>query len=401
MVTVEEAGKIVQSQIKDFGTESISFESALGRVLAEDLTADRDLPPYNRVSMDGIAINHNSFEKGTKNFKIIATQAAGDTPIDISEPNECIEIMTGAAIPTSTDTIIRYEDLDINDGIATIMIEDVKKGQNVHLKGTDKKQHDIVAKSCQVIDPALISMAVSVGKTNLIVKKLPRVVIITTGDELVAPNEIPSPYQIRRSNNYTIKTILQQFCIDAELLHISDDHAQTKQTIANCLDKYDVIILSGGVSAGKFDYVPQVLDELGVKKLFHQVQQRPGKPFWFGAHEKGNLVFAFPGNPVSTFMCLHRYLLPWLQKSLGLSTQNTYAALTDDVFFKPALKYFLQVKIHVNEQGQLLATALEGHGSGDYANLVDSNAFMELPVETTNFNKGEVYRVWPFKNTIY
>jgi len=401
MVTVEEAESIVHSQIKDFGTESISFENALGRVLAEDLAADRDLPPYDRVSMDGIAISYRAFESGTKSFQIKATQAAGDTPIDISEPNDCIEIMTGAAMPASTDTIIRYEDLDISNNIATLKIEDVRKGQNAHLKGTDKKQHDIVAKASQVIDPALISMAVSIGKTSLLVKKLPEIVIITTGDELVAPNETPSPYQIRRSNNYSIKTVLQHYCIDADLLHIPDDHAKTKQTLADCFNKYDVIILSGGVSAGKFDYVPQVLNELGVEKLFHQVQQRPGKPFWFGTHEKGNLVFAFPGNPVSTFMCLHRYLLPWLQKSIGLSTQNVYATLTDDVIFKPSLKYFLQVKIQVNKQGQLLATPLEGRGSGDYANLVDSNAFMELPVETTNFNKGEVYRVWPFKNLIY
>ena len=401
MVTVEEAEKIVQSQIKDFGTESISFENALGLVLAEDLTADRDLPPYNRVSMDGIAINYRAFENGTKSFKIIATQAAGDTPIHITKPDDCIEIMTGAAVPVSTDTIIRYEDIDINDSIATIIIEDVRKGQNVHIKGTDKKQHDIVARANQLIDPSLISMAVSVGKTTFLVKKLPKVVIITTGDELVAPNKAPSPYQIRRSNNYTIKTVLQQFCIDADLLHIPDDHAHTKQTITDCLDKYDVIILSGGVSAGKFDFVPQVLNELGVEKLFHQVQQRPGKPFWFGTHAKGNIVFAFPGNPVSTFMCLHRYLLPWLQSSLGLNTQKIYAALTADIFFKPALQYFLQVKLHINEQGQLLATPIEGHGSGDYANLVDSNAFMELPVGKLNFNKGEVYRVWPFKNIIY
>jgi molybdopterin molybdotransferase len=126
------------------------------------------------------------------------------------------------------------------------------------------------------------------------------------------------------------------------------------------------------------------------------VKQRPGKPFWFGSHDNGALVFALPGNPVSTFMCLHRYLLPWLEKSLGIAQQKVYAVLNEDFTFQPALQYFLQVKLVVDEHARLVAIPVEGNGSGDFANLLDTDAFMELPLERNNFTKGEVHRIWKF-----
>jgi molybdopterin molybdotransferase len=192
---------------------------------------------------------------------------------------------------------------------------------------------------------------------------------------------------------------LQQYRLDADMIHIPDDAAITEQQIEKCLREYDVIILCGGVSEGKFDYVPKALDGCGVKKLFHKVQQRPGKPFWFGKHENGVLVFAFPGNPVSTFMCLHRYLLPWLKKCLGISMQSTHAVLSEDFIFTPNLQYFLQVKLRITEKAYLVATPMVGNGSGDFANLSDTDAFMELPLERNNFTKGEVFRVWKFKES--
>ena len=149
---------------------------------------------------------------------------------------------------------------------------------------------------------------------------------------------------------------------------------------------------------GKFDYVPQALHELSVEKLFHKVHQRPGKPFWFGIHKNGVLVFALPGNPVSTFMCLYRYVLPWLKACMGLSSnQNNYAILGKDFSFAASLQYFLQVKLNINNAGNLIATPVEGNSSGDFANLLDSDAFMELPLEQNNFAKGEVFKIWPFR----
>jgi molybdopterin molybdotransferase len=400
MTTVEQAEKFILAQLKDYGNETVSFEQALGKVLAEPILADRDLPPFNRVTMDGIAVSYDALQNGINTFKIKATQAAGDEPTAIEEPNECIEIMTGAVLPASADTVIRYEDVEIRAGEAYVHVRDLKKGQNIHRQGIDKKQGDVLAAPGQMVTPAIISLAASVGKTHLPVKKLPRVVIISSGDELVDVDQTPSPYQIRKSNSYTVKAVLKQHGLQADILHIPDDPEITKTQIQQCLQNYDVLLLSGGISMGKFDYIPRALEDLQVEKIFHKVAQRPGKPFWFGRYNDGVLVFAFPGNPVATFMCLHRYFLTWLNATLGLPNQlPMYAVLDKDFEFLPALQYYLQVKLKSNQQGQLIASPVEGNGSGDFANLADTEAFLELPLERNEFKKGEVFRVWTF-NTI-
>jgi molybdopterin molybdotransferase len=397
MITVEQAERIINAQARDYGTESIPFESALSRALAEDIKADRDLPPFNRVTMDGIAISFSAFEDGIRKFKIKGTQAAGDTPIDTDNPDECIEIMTGAALPETADTVIRYEDIDIQANIAKVLINKITQGQSLHFKGADKKGGEVVAASGQLITSAIIGIAASVGKTELLVKKMPRVVIISSGDELVNVYETPSPYQIRKSNSYTLRSALHRHSLKADIQHIPDVPEMIHQKLNECLQNYDVIILTGGISMGKFDHIPNALKDLKVETLFHKVQQRPGKPFWFGKHDNGVLVFAFPGNPVAAFMCLHRYFLPWLNKSMGISEQQVaYAMLNKDFTFEPQLQYFLQVKLQINTQAQLIAEPGAGNGSGDFANLADTDAFMELPLENSNFKKGEVYRIWLF-----
>lgn len=397
MITVEQAERIIQSQLRNFGVEAIFYDTAMGRVLAENLYADRDLPPFNRSTVDGIAIDFSAYNKGLRSFKIKATQALGEEPVSITSSNECIEIMTGAALDDSVDTVIRYEDIDMADGTATIKNIGIKKGQNIHLRGRDKKQGDIVANADVFITPALVGLAASVGKTKLLVKKLPRIAVITTGDEMVSAEETPAPYQLRRSNGIVIKSVLEKYKINVDLLHLKDDIELIKNELTRCLNDYDVLLMSGGVSMGKFDYVPQVLEASGVKKLFHKVQQRPGKPFWFGASENQKLVFAFPGNPVSVFMCLHRYFIPWLEGSLGVRDPSPqYAVLQNDIHCAYPLQYFAQVKLNVNSEGELLATPVNTNGSGDFSNLIYTDAFMELPLEKNEFRKGEAYKVWRY-----
>jgi molybdopterin molybdotransferase len=267
----------------------------------------------------------------------------------------------------------------------------------VHYKGKDKKQDDLVAGVGEVITPAIISLVASVGESELRVKKLPRVVILSTGNELVDVDQAPGPFQIRRSNNYTIGAVLKARGVNADMFHLPDDEAIIKEKVAFCLENYDVLLLTGGISMGKFDHIPKALAALNVNQLFHKVQQRPGKPFWFGKHDNGQLVFAFPGNPVATFMCLHRYFLPWLNASLGVKDKlQLKAVLNNRLSFSAPLKYFLQVKLFYNEYCQLMATPVEGNGSGDFANLADTDAFMELPLERNEFKRGEVFRIWPF-----
>ncbi|MFD0793714.1 molybdopterin molybdotransferase MoeA [Mucilaginibacter litoreus] len=399
MISVEEAEKIILAQEQEYGTEVVPFEHALGRVLAENIVADRDLPPYNRATMDGIAITYQAFVQQINTFTVRSTQAAGESPVNIININECVEIMTGAALSASVDTVIRYEDIEIKGGLVFVLIDpaNIKQGQNIHQKGKDKKQGDIAAKAGLRITPAIISLAASVGKTRLKVKKLPKIIVISSGDELVDVVAEPLTYQIRRSNNYMVKAALSQHGIIADLLHIPDDPLIIAVKLKDCLQKYDVILLSGGISMGKFDYIPAALENSGAAKLFHKVTQRPGKPFWFGKHPVGTLVFAFPGNPVATFMCLHRYFLPWLNRSLNLPQPPTiYARLATDFTFTPPLQYFLQVKLNFTHEAVLTATPVEGNGSGDFANLVDTDAFIELPANRTNFKAGEVFKVWKF-----
>jgi molybdopterin molybdotransferase len=400
MVHVEQAERIILQQCKDFGTESVALDDCLGRVLAENIIADRDLPAFNRVTMDGIAIHYDSFKNGERRFKIKATQPAGENPIEINSNNECIEIMTGAVLPSTTDTVIPYEEIEIKNGIATINNEKVLSNQNIHAQGKDKKQNEILVAADQFITPTIISIAATVGKSILRVKKNPSIVIISTGDELIEINEVPTSFQIRRSNDYTMAAVLKQYGLRADLLHLPDEPNIIAGELQRCIKDYDIILLSGGVSMGKFDHVPSALENLQVKKLFHKVQQRPGKPFWFGKHDSGTVVFAFPGNPVSTFMCVHRYFLPWLKACWKVKANINYAILNQDFTFRPALQYFLQVKISINEKGELIGIPVEGNGSGDFTNLLQTDAFMELPLEGMDFKKGEVFPIWPFKQIL-
>ena len=397
MVLVEEAERIILEHCKVYGADSLPLDDCLGRVLAENIPADRDLPPFDRVTMDGIAIRYESLRQDIRTFRVKATQAAGEKPIEITADDECIEIMTGAALPSSTDTVVPYEDIDMADGLATVTADAVLSRQNIHFRGKDKKQDGVLVEAGGFITPAAITAAAAVGKTNLLVKKNPRTIIISTGDELVDIGEAPTTFQVRQSNNYGLRAALRQYGVVADMLHLPDDAAIIETRLADCVRAYDVILMSGGVSMGKFDYVPDALEKLSVKKLFHKVAQRPGKPFWFGQHTNGALVFAFPGNPVSTFLCFYRYFLPWLKASWGISSRPLYAMLHEDFIFRPPLEYFLQVRLDIDPQGQLLATPVEGHGSGDFANLQAADAFLELPMDKEEFRKGEAFPVWVFK----
>ena len=392
MITIQQATKIVLENTIDLQTETIKLENAIGRQLRENLIADRPFPPFNRVAMDGIAIRFADFENGQRTFPIIGVQAAGSSQLFVSESGVCVEVMTGAMLPKGVDTVIRYEDILIEKNQARVQVETIKNGQNVHKKGTDRTQGEILVKTGQLISPAEVGVAATVGKSELQVTKLPKVAIISTGDELVNVSEIPKPYQIRSSNVYTISTLLKQYQIKPELFHIVDNQQATIEKLRVLLNDFDVLILSGGVSKGKFDYIPAALESLNVEKLFHRVRQKPGKPFWFGKNAANKVVFALPGNPASSFMCTNRYFLPWLRASMNLQPLNyQYVTLAETFTFKANLQYFLQVKINYEKDGQMTAKPLAGKGSGDLANLADVDGFLELPAEKTDFLKGEVY----------
>lgn len=403
LISVNNALRIVLENTENFGFEIIDFLDSSGRILKEPIIADRDFPPFDRVSMDGITISSKVFDKGQREFKIEGIQAAGSEQLTLKNKNNCIEAMTGAMLPENSDAVIQYELTSIKDGIARVNTEVVKNFQNIHKKGADRKQGAILIDENTMISAAEIGVIATVGKTKVKVAKQPKVMIVSTGNELVEVSETPAEYQIRRSNVYTLVSLLQRININADTAHILDDKRTLTDKIEAFLTDYDVLIFSGAVSKGKFDYIPEVLNELGVKKLFYKVSQRPGKPFWFGKKESSNrqrtdkTVFAFPGNPVSTFVSCLKYFYPWFAKSVGLEFEEKEASLTEDFSFKPQLTCFLQVKLSLN-QGILLATPLAGKGSGDLTNLVDADAFLELPSDRTNFVKGEVFPILSYRN---
>jgi molybdopterin molybdotransferase len=395
MVSVEEAESIILGNLFKPKTTSIEIELAVGYILAETVEADRDFPPFNRVAMDGIAINFKSFMLGQRTFNLEGIQAAGMPPKKLQQENNAFEVMTGAMLPEGTDTVIRYEDLEIKDGIAKVTIDGLEPNQNIHAQSQDCKKGERLLSEGIKISPAEIALLASVGKSHVTVFQLPKTAIISTGDELVRINEQPMPWQIRRSNAYALQAAFHQMNHQADLFHISDNEDSLTQELTKIFEIYELIILSGGVSKGKYDFVPKTLEQLGIQKLFHQVSQKPGKPLWFG-RSKSHTVFALPGNPVSTYMCFYRFIKPWLEKSIGLSSEKSSAILAKDFQFKPALTFFLQVKA-INEQGKLMAYPNAGGGSGDFANLKNVNGFLELPLNKTEFKAGEVFSFYSFR----
>ena len=394
LTSVTEATRIILENSIDYGTEYVPFASANRRVLAEPLVADRDFPPFDRVTMDGIAIEWQSYANGLRRFRIESTQTAGENRHILSDAQNCIEVMTGTSLPVNTDTVIRYEDLDLEDGTAQVKTS-VKKGQNIHYRGEDREAGKAIVQAGTVQGPPEIAIAASIGAVQIGVKKLPSVVIITSGDELVAVEQTPLPHQIRSSNVHCVAALLKEYRIETEFIHIPDDLETTRQTIQSALTQYDVLILCGGVSQGKKDFIPKALQAEGVEKYFHKLSQQPGKPFWFG-RKHNKVVFALPGNPVSSFMCARRYFIPWLRKSLGLSPMDhSYAILSEAYSYHSPLTYFLQVQIF-QEGAMLMARPVTGHGSGDFTNLVNTQGFLELPKEQNEFAIGEILPLWRY-----
>jgi len=397
MIAVEQALSIILAHSHQFSCTAIPLKKAVGKVLMEDIYADRDFPPFDRVTMDGIAIKYSAYQAGQKDFKIAGVGAAGSPQIEIEEATTCVEIMTGAMLPRGADTIVRYEDLSIKDGHATIEIDTVKFAQNVHFKGEDRKQGDLVIAKNRRLSPAEIGVLATVGKSLVQVAELPKTIIISTGDELVEVDEIPKDHQIRKSNVHRLQASLRAQGFDADTLHLADDDGVIYQKMEQVLSNYKIILLSGGVSKGKFDFIPKVMEQLEVEKLFHRIAQRPGKPFWFGKWKDQSLVFAFPGNPVSSFINMEYYFKSWLNACLDIVPNKRYAALGDDIHFKPNLTYFAQVKLKMSTKAEMIALPMEGHGSGDLANLTDADAFIILPLGKEIYKKGEVFEILPFK----
>ncbi|THV57106.1 molybdopterin molybdotransferase MoeA [Flagellimonas alvinocaridis] len=378
MIEFNDALKKVLDHAQDYGKETVSLDESQGRVLAENIIADRDFPPFDRSTKDGIAIQFDAIKSQGQTFGVSGMAQAGTPQILLENSSNCTEVMTGAIVPKNADTVIMYEHTSREGDIFTVN-KPIKKGQNIHYQASDINQGEVLLQSGVSITSAEIGILASVGKAQVVVKKLPKIAVISTGNELVNVEEIPLPFQIRKSNSHSLYALLETEHIAADIHHLVDEPTAIQKALEHLIKTYDVLLLSGGVSMGKFDFLPEAFAALGVEKAFHKVLQRPGKPFWFGKHLKHKtILFSFPGNPVSTFVNYHLYFKAWLNKTLGREAPQFAVLLTESFTNETDLTLFLGAKIDMKE-GRLMAEVLSSSGSGDLVGLSKVDGFVSIP----------------------
>ncbi len=319
LITPRLAEEAINSRLTCLPIESLPLTQCVGGTLRENIYAERDQPPFDRVTMDGIAVDSESLRRGVRRFRIQATQAAGSPALKLSRGEEAIEVMTGAILPLASDCVIPVEQYEVADGMAALKSTVVSTPyHNVHRRGSDGRQGTLLLQTGTLLRAPEIAVAASAGMARVRVSSQPAIMIVSTGNELIEPGDPIADYQVRRSNAYAVAATLRRRSFGrVGDDHVSDDEEQLRERLSLHLTTHEVVILSGGVSMGRFDLVPKVLTQLGVQQVFHNVAQRPGKPMWFGIGPQGQSVFGLPGNPVSTLVCLIRYVIPAIAEAMG------------------------------------------------------------------------------------
>ena len=391
------AEEAINSRLTCLPIESLPLTQCVGGTLRENVYAERDHPPFDRVTMDGIAVDSAALRRGLKRFRIQGTQAAGTAAIKLCGGDDAIEVMTGAILPLGSDCVIPVEQLDIAEGYASLNGTAVNSAyHNVHRRGSDSRQGTLLLEAGTLLRAPEIAVAASAGMARVRVSSQPAVMVMSTGDELIEPGDPIADYQVRRSNAYAVAAALRK----RGLARVGDDHVLDDETelyerLALHLTTHEVVVLSGGVSMGKFDLVPKVLQRLGVTEVFHKIAQRPGKPMWFGVGPQGQAVFGLPGNPVSTLVCLIRYVIPAIAEAMGTKrSAPERLALAAPVTFDHPLTYFLPVAIEHDDWGRPWASPRPPNGSGDFLSLAGTDGFVELPPGPNTYPKGFVATVY-------
>ena len=397
MLSPAEADTLIQQHLACLPIESLPLTQCTGAVLRENIYAERDQPPFDRVTMDGIALDSAACRQGRRTFRVQGVQAAGDAPSKLSQLQACIEVTTGAVLPGGCDAVVPFEQVDIHDGSAQLCSDnEVTAGQSIHRRASDGRQGDLLLEAGTRLGAPEIAVAASAGMARVRVSSQPAVMIVSTGNELVEPGEPILEHQVRRSNAYAIAAALRQRgFLRVGDDHLADDEEQLRTRLRLHLDTHDVLVLSGGVSMGRYDLVPKVLAELGVRNVFHRVAQRPGKPMWFGVTDGGRSVFALPGNPVSTLVCLVRYVLPALYRAMDLQALRAERlALAAPVESRAPLVAFVPVELSWDDWGRAWAHPRTLNTSGDFTTLAGSDGFVELPPGPNTWPRGFVTRLY-------
>jgi molybdopterin molybdotransferase len=385
LVDVRTAERIIQQYLPRGQIVSRELEQVGSLALAETILSDRPYPPYHRVMMDGIAVAWSTYSSGQRVFPIEGLAAAGMPPVTLADPASCWEVMTGAVLPAGADLVIPYEEVQIADGQARVIREIPRRSLDyVHPLGSDCRAGQEILPAGSVVNSARCGILTSLGYSQVAIWQPPTVELVATGDELVPINASPQSHQVRCSNIYALQFALRQAGYTSiTLTHLPDDPQTLRQHYLQSREHHQLLIYSGGVSQGKRDYLPHLWREMGVRQLFHGVAQRPGKPLWFGVDEVTHTaVLGLPGNPVSSLVCLHRYVL---------KSAPVWGKLTEKVVFMPNLTYFLPVQCCYNDQAEMTVKPVKLQNSGDFLALANSDGFVELPPERSEFLAGECF----------
>lgn len=380
LLGVVEADQRIRAHMPSFASERLPLDAVMGRVLRQTVQAERDQPPFDRVMMDGIAIALGNSE--LRAFRAGGRQLAGMSGQTLARPGDCIEVTTGAPLPGGCDCVIPIEQTR-REGEQFVLTEGCTPvlRQSIHAQGSDCRQGAfLLAPGVRIRAPEMAVLAAN-GVAAVAVARMPSIAIIATGDELAEVDQPLAPGQIRRSNDRALGTMLAARGFhDVALTRVSDDLAATTAKLASLLATRQVLVLSGGVSMGQRDYVPAALRALGVTEVLHRIAQRPGKPMWFGVGAQGQVIFGLPGNPVSALVCAVRYLLPALERAIGLiATPPMPVALAATVGTHPLLTGFVPVRVHHDGQGRAWAQPVPSHTSGDFSLLPQTHGVVELP----------------------
>ena len=376
------AREAIDARLTPSPAELRPLSECIGQTLRQDVYPERDNPPFDRVCMDGIAVRSEVAGKGVRHFAIEAVQAAGAPALTLVGTEGAIEVMTGAMLPHGADCVIPLEEYDVAGSIVSLKDKvSAEPYRNVQRRGSDSRPGVPMLRAGTRLGAPEIAVVASAGLARVSVSRQPSFMVISTGDELIEPGQPIADHQIRRSNAYAVVAALREHGFGK----IGDDHIPDSETIlqdrlGRHLAEKDVLILSGGVSKGRFDFVPKVLKSLGIDEVFHQVAQRPGMPMWFGVGPRGQAVFGLPGNPVATLICLIRYVVPAMSAMMATRVDPPEPiALASPIKRGRPTASFVPVSIQYDAQGVPSALPRILSGSGDFLALAGTHGFIELP----------------------
>ena len=398
MLLVDKAIRIVTEQTSGLGPERIYLAEALGRFLAEDISADSDLPPFDRSQMDGYAVHAEDVRNVPARLRIVGESAAGRGWHRELRRGEAVRIMTGAPVPAGADSVQQVElTRELENGSVVEIIEPVSLGRSIVKRGNEIKAGETVLRAGEQINAAMIAVLASFGYAQVWVGERPRVIVLATGSELVSVDSKPGPDQIRDSNNYSIGAYAKLAGARVELLPLAGDEIELlKNQIGAAAERSDLVVTSGGVSMGVYDFTKAALKDLGAEIFFERVALRPGKPTVFARLPNGTPVFGLPGNPVSVAVTFHLFARPALlimQGAKETETNEEWALLASAVKGSIDRESYLPAKLRSDANGLLVAEPLKWGGSSDFVGFARATALIMVPAGMKTLAGGERVKV--------